>query len=134
MITKEDILKMAIRVSRRSRNIPDNRLIHPEREWSLAVVVFVLLLIAIFTINAKRFAYFNNIESQLSGDASSAVEYKYGTMREVLDSYGGKALRFEELRLGAGQSVGETLPNSPLPSNSTTSNNAVGGGLEVSVE
>ncbi len=134
MITKEDILKMVTNVSRRSRNIPDSRLIHPEREWSLAIIVFVLLLIGIFTLNAKRFAYFNDIEGQLSDDASSAVEYKYGTMREVLNSYGERTFRFQELRQGIGVGAISTETPAPPETAGTNSANQSGGEPNVSVE
>ena len=134
MITKEDILKMVTKVSRRSRNIQDSRLIHPEREWSLAIIVFVLLLVGIFTLNAKRFAYFNNIEAQLSDETSSAVEYKYGTMQEVLDSYGEKTLLFQELRQGVGVSAVFLDASAPPETAGTNSDSQSGGEPSVSFE
>lgn len=134
MITKEDILKMVTKVSRRSRNIPDSRLIHPEREWSLAVIVFVLLLVGIFILNAKRFAYFSNIDGQLSDETSSAVDYKYGTMREVLDNYGEKTLLFQELRQGIGVGTISVVTPAPAETDDGGSEGQPDGEPSVSVE
>ncbi len=121
MITKEDILIMVKTVFRRSRNIPETRLLHPEREWSIGVSIFLLLLVGMFVLNAKRFSYFNNIEKQLS-DESSVIEYKYGAMREVLRVYEAKEARFRELRQETGGAAilppGQNTENASQSSNS----------------
>ena len=133
MITKEDILKMVTGVSKRSRNIPENRLIHPEREWSWGVMVFLLLLIGFFILNAKRFAHFSNIESQLSDETSFVLEYKYGTMTEVLNRYDERERMFLELRQGTGQETSPAAALEPavLPAASGNSNTVVEGNIEI---
>ena len=98
MITKKDILQMISHVARRSRSLPDTRLMHPKREWALGIIAFIVLIIIGGIVNAQNFRYYSSIDEQLEEGSSHVVMYKETAMREVLEYYSDRTARFQQLR------------------------------------
>ena len=46
MISKKDITKMVKNVVRRDRGVPDRRLMHPRREWSVGLLLWITVVLA----------------------------------------------------------------------------------------
>lgn len=100
MITKKEILKMVAHVTKRGGNIPDRRLIHPDREWAIGILICFLFLVAGFAYNAQRFSYFKNIESHLLESSSGIVKYNNSDLEYVLQYYDERTVKFQQLRNG----------------------------------
>lgn len=110
MINKQDIQKMIKHVARRSRNLPDRRLLRPHREWVVALSSFVVVLVIGGAFSAERFHYLKNIDEHVVHTSQSIVQYRQGTMESVLEYYQARQEKFLELRGGI------TLPKTGLES------------------
>lgn len=100
MITKQDIQKMIKHVARRSRNIPDRRLLRPRREWVIAILGFLVVVSIGGTFSAERFHYLRNIDEHVEDNSLDVVEYKQGTMKKVIDHYLSRQEKFSQLQSG----------------------------------
>lgn len=87
-------------VARRSRNVPDRRLMHPKREWLIGLGLFTLVLVVSGIVSAQRFAYFSHIETHLEATELNVVTYKTGAMNDVIRQYDERTVRFQQLRNG----------------------------------
>lgn len=108
MISKKDILKMVRHVSKRSRGIPDRRLIHPKREWCIGLVIFVVIVFSGVFYNGHTYQRYNNIASELEEPTSGVVTYKANVVNETLEYYRERERRFTE------QITTFTLPAEPV--------------------
>jgi len=100
MITKKEILKMVTHVTKRAVNIPDRKLIHPDREWAIGLLACFLFLVAGFVYNAQRFSYFNSIEAHLTESSSGIVKYNRSDLENVLQHFDEQTVKFQQLRNG----------------------------------
>ena len=100
MIDKKDILKMVKHIKRRSRHVPDRRIIHPQREWAIGLLLFFVILGVGSVFSASRFWYFSTIDQALEDNDIQVVEYKVGGMQEALRFFDEQTLRFQQIRNG----------------------------------
>lgn len=97
MISKADILKMAQHVTKRGNDIPDRKLLHPNREWVIGLGIFLVLTIAGAVYNTLLFRYYLGVESTVTANALERAEYKQTLITEVLAEYGARSAAFEAL-------------------------------------
>jgi len=119
---KTQLLKMARHVFRRSSGVPDKRLLHPRREWAIALICFGLILIIGSIVSAQSFTRFRSLDTS-GGMANVTVpRYNETQVTEVIETYRAKEAAYNEL-------VGE-VPFIPTPigtsSTSTARTNSAG--------
>ncbi|MEL6804515.1 MAG: hypothetical protein AAFO91_12135 [Bacteroidota bacterium] len=100
MITKKDILAMVSHISRRSRRVPDRRLIHPMREWVIGLVLFTVVLIGGGYLSASQFSYFSSVDAQLEKSDVAVAAYDATGMEAVLLFFDERTLQFQQIRNG----------------------------------
>lgn len=98
MITKQDIVEMARRVTRRGENMPDRRLMHPHRDWLIGLVVAIILAGMGIAYNAHLFRHYGSLETKTVGSEPAFAEYKQGTVERVLEMYGARRASFDAFR------------------------------------
>lgn len=123
MISKKDIIKMARHVTRRGSNIPDNRLMHPYREWFIGLSGAILIAIVGAGYNATVFSHYNSLEGQIAARSLETVKYQREVAERVLEYYGARAEVFsarkeglttpQQIELELDENTEETLPNVP---------------------
>lgn len=100
MFSKEEIFKMVSKIKRHSRGANERRLINPEREWAIGILVFLALLLIGFWYNAVTFSYYRNVEKHITEETVSIPNYNYGTLAKVLERYNERQRKFDEIKSG----------------------------------
>ena len=72
MIEKNDILKMVHHITKRSRGIPDKRLMHPVREWLIGLVCVVVVLAVGVMYSTRLFTMFSDVTSPIPSEQATA--------------------------------------------------------------
>ncbi len=103
MITKQDILNMVKRVSLHTRSPQDDRLIKPEREWAMGLIILVAGLTIVSVYNTKNFLFYKDIEKNLPESQVMTPKYNTDGMAKVLEYY---RIRKEEFDKWRGESNG----------------------------
>ena len=85
---------MAKHVFKRGQDIPDKRIMHPKREWGIALLISVFILIIGISFSAERYLYFFHLEDNLAEQAQEVIVYKGGTMQKTLQIYESRAIEF----------------------------------------
>lgn len=98
MISKVDILKFVHHVVHRNAGRTDKRLVHPEREW----IIGMLIAFCVGAAGAVYGSFFfvqqeEVVERNVSGDIT-AVRYRAGTVEEALGLYAARKEAFSALR------------------------------------
>ena len=94
---KTQIIKMADHVFKRSRGIPDKRLMHPRREWAIGIILFAIILIAGSAMSAQSFNRFRNIDTS-NGEADITIPlYNQVLVTEVINEYSARAAEYKDL-------------------------------------
>jgi len=130
MISKKDILKMIKHVSKRSRSIPDRRLMHPKREWTITLVMLAVVLVAGSVHSFYKFNKLSNLDKQLVAGESKVVEYKTSLLSDVLDFYEDRTSRFQQIKDGI---VPAAVVPDPVVEEISTSTEAVDTSTEASL-
>lgn len=128
MITKTDIIKMAKKIVKRTRHIPERRVIHPSREWMTGLAVATLLLTAGFTYAGFTFLYQLAVLDRDVIVDTNIVRYRQDLVGEALKSYRFRKTQFETLREKQGvppviitvipedeETEGDTEEETPIP-------------------
>ena len=113
MIERKDILKMVRHVTKRSRGVPDKKLIHPRREWLIGLVLFIVVLAGGLTYNSFSYQKALTVGSEESEGTTGVVQYRTGLVEDALTIYRERKLRFEELRPEATAPAMQT-PQNPI--------------------
>lgn len=98
MIPKVQLVQIFRRLRKRGRGIPDHRLIHPIRDWTVGLITTFLIFVA-----SSVYASFTFLELSKNVDTavpieSSVVTYKQENAAEVLERYAERERTFETLR------------------------------------
>ena len=64
MIDKDSILKMAKDVFRKGQGYPDKRLMHPQREWTIGLGIFALIIGVGSFVSFNIYVKYNTIDTQ----------------------------------------------------------------------
>jgi hypothetical protein len=100
MITKPEILAMVQHILRRSRGLPDRRLMHPYREWMVITVTALVLVGASVAYSVHRFNYYAAIEAHVSAAPDAPVEFKTDTVDRALEFIEARRAAFTEASAG----------------------------------
>lgn len=101
MITKQDIIKFARHVTRRSKGLPDRRLMHPYREWYIGLAVAGVLVCAGIAYTYSQYQYYDTIEERVAGDVGEVIEYRSNVAERVTVRFVARSAVFDRLRAGA---------------------------------
>ena len=80
MIDKKSIIKMASAIVRHDKGYPDRRLMHPQREWFIGLVLFAVILIAGSLFAGDIFLTYQNIELSESDSGQSIPIYRASSL------------------------------------------------------
>ena len=94
MIQKKDILKMAKHVFKRGRGIPDKRLLHPRRDWTIGLVLFVTVFVSGSVIAGQSFVKNQDIQIDTTVLSEQIPEYNKALVEKTLDDFGAKRDNF----------------------------------------
>jgi len=98
MITKNDIVKMTHHILRRSAGVPDHKIMHPERDWVIGLLIATIVFMSGAVYSGNKFVgYLNLIDEEVVAD-STVVQYRQSSISAALGEYGERARKFEELR------------------------------------
>lgn len=97
MIEKKDIQKMVNHVVKRDRGIADKRLLHPKREWSVAVIIGLLIFMYGLYFAGKYYEQFTSLRVDAVEVDVEKLQYERGDVLEALDHYGKKDAQYKEL-------------------------------------
>lgn len=76
MISKQDILKMARVVTKRSQGYHAPKIVHPNRDWLIGVALFIVVATTGGILNAKTHVVYNNLGTQVGETQITHTEYK----------------------------------------------------------
>ena len=96
-LNKKDILKMVRHVFRRSQGLPDKRLIHPVREWTVLLGIATVIFIIGAMYTARLFVSYTDLNVESGTEGATPVRYNQERVAEVLREYQLKQDRFDEL-------------------------------------
>lgn len=97
MITKHDIIKMAKHVFRRSRGMPDRRLLHPKRDWLIGMLMFATILIAGSIVSAQTFVSYQDVLPADDASVGIIPTYNSATIEKVLEEYRARTILFSNI-------------------------------------
>jgi len=98
MITKHDIIQMTKHITRRSSGKRDRRIIHPQREWFIGLVIIFVLFIGGSMYTGYLFFTEFNYEVDPATVEVKTTTYQNERVRDVLNAYREKKTSFEKLR------------------------------------
>lgn len=97
LLNTTELMNMARHVFRRSRGIPDKRLMHPRREWGIGLLMFAAVLGVGSVYSAQSFTQFKDLTS-IKGEASLAIpRYNQGQVEAVLALYAARNEAYQDL-------------------------------------
>lgn len=98
MIDKKNILAMSRAVFRKGQGYPDRRLIHPNREWVLGLILFTIVVLGGSIAVTNVFSKYGNSNIQ-NGEVTNKVPvYHAGAVKEALEIYSARSLEYTRLK------------------------------------
>ena len=113
MITKADIVKLTKKIRRQARRLPDRRLMHPERDWLVALALAGLVLLGGGLAAFWQFTGYLDIDSQVSVDHTSVPVLQQDDLERALEAMRSRNANFEAIQA--------TVPATTTPTIATTS-------------
>lgn len=97
MIDKNEIIKMAQHVFKRSAGVPDKKLMHPRREWAIGLLLFLAILVSGSTYTATSFNRFRELDTN-NGEANVNIpRYQGDRVSAVLTDYQARTAAYKDL-------------------------------------
>lgn len=87
MIDKKNIIKMADHVFHRSQGYPDRKLMHPEREWMIGLLVFIIISLLGGLVARNLFLTYRNTDVVTEGSVETVPKYKEVITQDALEQY-----------------------------------------------
>ncbi len=98
MIEKNDIIKMAKHVFKRSKGVPDRALMHPKRDWILGLGLFTIVLLGGGVVSAYHYNLYNAIEVS-SGDVPvKIVRYQTNVVTKAINYFSEREAAYQSER------------------------------------
>lgn len=108
MISKKDILKMTRVITRQSRGYKARKIVHPNREWTVGLLLFMLVAVVGGVLNARTHVYFNNLDEREVQTSMNHVEYNANRADTAFTIFRERQLTFNAL------TQKKLLPSSPV--------------------
>lgn len=89
---------MANNIVRRDKAYPDRRLMHPQRDWFIGLLIFVIIMFTGSLFAGNMFVKYKNIKPETTNTLEKTVKYNYDIIREALELYRMKDLEHQQLR------------------------------------
>lgn len=131
MIDKKDIIKMAKHVFKRGKGVPDKRLMHPRRDWTIGMIVFALILIGGSYFGAVSYNQYKEIDTTGGDPGVTIPKYNASRIEETISLYGKLEEQFNMLTgnvVSAPKPDTETTTEEVVTQNASSSREAVGSG------
>ena len=87
MISKKDITKVVKNVVRRDRGVPDRRLMHPRREWSVGLLLWITVVLAGGFYAAVTFNTYTGINVDDEVVEVNQLRYKRAEALDAIEIY-----------------------------------------------
>ncbi|MEM9336716.1 MAG: hypothetical protein AAGA35_02585 [Patescibacteria group bacterium] len=97
MIEKKDIIKMARHVLKRARGRRDHQIMHPEREWLVGLLGFVVVVGVGSYWVWQQFERYSNLDPVGGESAVVSVAYRGEIVQAAIDRFGEKTDMYEGL-------------------------------------
>jgi len=98
MIDKKNILKMTKAVFRKSQGYPDRKLMHPQREWGIGLIIFIGVVIVGSVFAGNVFVEYQHIDVSTSESNESIPSYKKSVVQDALETYRSQTDTYTELQ------------------------------------
>ena len=130
MIDKKNLIKMAKAIVRHDNGYPDKRLMHPQREWFIGLVLFVVVVLIGSFFAGNIFITYQNIDTSKGDSGKSIPVYRQTIITDALDRYKTHTKEYEQLRAvvatvhdtnGAASSTEEISVKNNKPATTTSS-------------
>lgn len=96
---------MVRHVVRRSKGLPDKRMIHPRREWGIGVILALVLLIVGVGYTSVIYKQFNEIGEDTVGQVARSVRYDAVLVEQAITHYQTQRTVFDAILTGAPKPV-----------------------------
>lgn len=100
MIDKNNILKFVKHVHKRDRGIPDRRMLYPQREWIVSLVVFLLAITGATFLSVNLFKVYENLDQKTYEVTKKMPEYNSDQAAVVLETFEKREMYFNALVTG----------------------------------
>lgn len=130
MINKLDILKYAKRFLRERRVSYDRRLIHPTRDWLIALSCFFAIILAGGAYNAAQFVSYRTIDVNEQPVTDTPITYNQALVDQVLRDYQERRMQYDALQ-GARFSIESDSEIQPASSEPIEATDSEDGGLRL---
>lgn len=113
MINKVNITKIVKKVSKRDQGVPDRELMHPRREWSIGLIIFLIL---VFTGGSYALFAFNSYSGiSVEGEVVEVdqLHYKRADILKAIELYQQKRDDFESINLNQPSVVATEITPDP---------------------
>lgn len=111
---------MAHHITRRTRGIPDRKLMHPYREWFIGLSVALVIIVSGAIYNAFVFNHYNSLEDSIEGSQSNSIPYRNNVVSRVLEMYTGNAAMYNTLRESAPETTAQTTTDDTTAEDAST--------------
>ena len=98
MIDKNNILKMVTDVFHRSQGYPDRQLLHPQREWGIGVLMFIVVVMAGSAFVATIFVQYRDLSLAQGNVEESIPQYRAVIVQDALELYRARTEEYQQLR------------------------------------
>jgi len=89
---------MADHVFKKSRGYPDRRLMHPQREWFIGIVLFMIVVALGSLFAGDVFVKYRNISVEDGDSGESIPRYRDAIIQNALESYQARTETYDTLR------------------------------------
>ena len=97
-ISKTEILKVVSHLKKRVRGIPDHRIMHPVRDWTIGLAVTTIIFICSTLYAGYAFLVRSKAVDDEIRIESTVIVYKRDAAQEVMEEFSDRVSNFEALR------------------------------------
>ena len=99
MKSKKEVLKLVKNIARRDRGIPDRRLMHPRREWSIGLLVWLAVTVFGGIYAWYTFTLYSDIGTETAAVEVEQLRYNRADALDAIDKYKVKRVLYENMLL-----------------------------------
>lgn len=97
MKSRKEIIQIVKHLGKRERGVPDRRLMHPNREWSLGVIVWIVLVCAGGAYAFLVFEKYSDISVESEMVEVDQLRYKRTDAIAAIELYSAKEIEYQNL-------------------------------------
>lgn len=97
MISKNDILKLAHKATKRSRGYSERKAISPYRDWCIGILIFLSIGVIGGVTNARTYVRYNHLEMEVKSTVAPPKTLDVKDIENAIALYGGRKETFDTL-------------------------------------